>query len=58
MLLEWSADQRVLVLWTLPGKPFVCVEPWSGPANALWSAGGITVPPRGAHVSTLVVTLG
>jgi galactose mutarotase-like enzyme len=23
------------VVWTLPGKPFVCVEPWTAPGNAL-----------------------
>lgn len=23
------------VVWTLPGKDFVCLEPWSAPANAL-----------------------
>ncbi len=23
------------VIWTLPGKDFVCLEPWSAPANAL-----------------------
>lgn len=28
--LEWSSQFDTLVLWTLPGQPFVCVEPWSG----------------------------
>lgn len=23
------------VLWSLPGRPFVCVEPWTSPGNAL-----------------------
>jgi galactose mutarotase-like enzyme len=30
--LEWSAGFETLVLWTQPGKDFICVEPWSGPS--------------------------
>ncbi len=33
--IAWSAELPVLVVWTLPDKDFVCVEPWSAPANAL-----------------------
>lgn len=33
--LDWSPNFRTLVLWTLPGQPFVCVEPWSAPAGTL-----------------------
>ncbi len=31
--LDWSPNFTTLVLWTLPGQPFICVEPWSDPAN-------------------------
>lgn len=51
VVLRWSEDHHVLVLWTLPGRPFVCVEPWSAPANALHDGGGIVVAPGAAHVS-------
>lgn len=27
--LQWSPDFRRMVLWTLPDKPFICVEPWT-----------------------------
>lgn len=30
-----APDHRRWVLWSLPGKPFVCVEPWTCPGNAL-----------------------
>jgi galactose mutarotase-like enzyme len=30
--LSWSHSFETLVLWTLPGQGFVCVEPWSGPS--------------------------
>lgn len=33
--LAWSDNLTTLVLWTLPGREFICVEPWSAPANAL-----------------------
>lgn len=33
--LSWSPNFTTLVLWTLPGQPFICVEPWSAPAGTL-----------------------
>ena len=30
-----SHEYSTWVLWTLPGKPFVCVEPWTAPPDAL-----------------------
>jgi galactose mutarotase-like enzyme len=30
-----SADYRRWVIWTLPGKDFVCLEPWTCPDDAL-----------------------
>ena len=30
-----SPEHRHLQLWTLPGKDFICVEPWVGPNDAL-----------------------
>lgn len=31
------------VVWTLPGRDFVCLEPWSAPRNALNAGPGLTV---------------
>jgi galactose mutarotase-like enzyme len=39
--LEWSAPYSTLVMWTLPDKPFVCVEPWTAPTGALASEEGL-----------------
>lgn len=37
------------VIWSLPGKDFVCVEPWTAPAGALATGEGLReVPPGGA----------
>ena len=32
--LSWTEQFGTLVVWTLPGKPFVCVEPWTDPGMA------------------------
>ena len=32
--LSWTEQFGTLVLWTLPGQPFVCVEPWTSPGQA------------------------
>lgn len=32
--LSWTEHFSTLVLWTLPGKPFVCVEPWTAQGAA------------------------
>jgi galactose mutarotase-like enzyme len=33
--LSWSLEFQRLVVWTLQGKDFVCVEPWTASAGAL-----------------------
>lgn len=46
------------VLWTLRGRDFVCVEPWTAPGDALNSGEGLlTVAPGGAHALWLELTL-
>jgi galactose mutarotase-like enzyme len=32
--LSWTEQFDTLVVWTLPGKPFVCVEPWTAKGQA------------------------
>jgi len=33
------------VIWTLPERPFVCLEPWSAAANALHTGESLLAPP-------------
>ena len=54
--LRFGDDQKVLVVWTVRGRDFVCVEPWSRAANALNEDKGIVVAPHGAHTTLLLVT--
>jgi galactose mutarotase-like enzyme len=47
--LTWSPAFRTLVVWTLAGRDFVCVEPWTAPAGALATGEGLQeVPPGGS----------
>lgn len=38
-----SAEYRRWVVWTLAGKDFVCLEPWTAPADALNTGDGLLV---------------
>jgi galactose mutarotase-like enzyme len=46
-VLRWSGFYKVLVIWTLHYKDFVCVEPWSAPAGALCTGEGLIQLPPG-----------
>lgn len=43
-----SADFVRWVVWTLPGKDFVCLEPWTAPGGALNTGESLTVLAPGA----------
>ena len=46
------------VIWTLAGKDFVCVEPWTAPGNALNTGEAVTVlTPAAAHESWVEIAL-
>lgn len=47
---------RHWVVWTLPGRDFVCLEPWSAPRDALNTGAGLEVLAPGAS-RRLAVTL-
>lgn len=46
--LNATPQLATLVLWTLPGQPFVCVEPWTAPGGALETGEGLRVVAPGA----------
>lgn len=46
------------VIWTLAGKDFVCLEPWTAPANALNDGEGlISLAPRETKTLTMKIAL-
>ena len=51
-----SDDFGVWVIWTLGGKDFICLEPWTSPGNALNSGDRlIQVAPRDSHESWMAI---
>ena len=50
-------DQELLVLWTLPGRDFVCIEPWRAKLGVLADGTAPKVPPRGAFVTRFSISL-
>jgi galactose mutarotase-like enzyme len=55
--ITFGADQHVLVLWTLPGKDFLCVEPWSEKFGAFAEGRAPLLRPGEAAVTTLSLAL-
>ena len=43
--LSFSANLRHLQCWSLPGRDFICVEPWDGPPNVINTAACRLVEP-------------
>ena len=39
--LAWSPSFTTVVVWTLEGRDFVCVEPWTAPGGALQTGHGL-----------------
>ena len=35
LTVSWSDDYTKLVFWTVKGKDYYCLEPWTGPRNAI-----------------------
>ena len=52
--LRWNASFRVLVVWTLLGRDFVCVEPWTARAGALASGAPVEWIQPGKRATTRV----
>ncbi len=53
----FGAEQALLVVWTLPGRDFVCVEPWRTRPGALADGSAPQVAPGGSESSTLTISL-
>ena len=41
--IECSPEFQRWVIWSVPGKDFICLEPWSAPGNALNTGEGVIV---------------
>lgn len=54
--IAFGDDQGVLVVWTLPGRDFVCVEPWRARSGALAAGTAPLVAPGGFATTTLTLS--
>lgn len=52
--LRYGDPYRWLVLWTLADKDYLCVEPWTGPRNAIHSGEGLQQLAPGAETRLTV----
>jgi galactose mutarotase-like enzyme len=55
--LDWDDAFETLVLWTLPGRPFVCVEPWTSPAAAFARGEARAVAPGAVEVRRFAISV-
>lgn len=52
--LDYSNLYGTLVFWTVQGKDYYCLEPWSAPRNALNTGEDLTILAPGASCQTVV----
>ncbi|WNG40171.1 aldose epimerase [Archangium violaceum] len=50
--LAWSPSFTMLVVWTLEGRDFICVEPWTAPGGALQTGQRLLTVTPGATFSS------
>ncbi len=52
--LTWSDEYSTIVFWTLKGKEYVCLEPWSAPRNAISTGENLIELQPGATCGAMV----
>ncbi len=57
LTLSFSPVMRHLQFWSLPGKDFICLEPFTGPANTINTEKRIDVPPGEARTLGMRIEL-
>lgn len=58
LTLEFDPSHSTLVFWTVKGKDYYCLEPWSAPRNALNTGNHrITLPPGASHEAWVKFTV-
>ncbi len=54
LVLDYDDSYTTLVFWTVKGKDFYCLEPWSAPRNALNTGNHLLELAPGASLTTMV----
>ncbi|MDQ0256715.1 galactose mutarotase-like enzyme [Evansella vedderi] len=55
--LHFDSNFKHLVLWSIPEKEFICLEPWNGSFNELNLGGGLKLQPGEVHKAELSITI-
>lgn len=50
--MDYGREFKYVVLWSVPGKPFVCVEPWMALSGSLHTGQGLTLVNPGHSLTT------
>lgn len=59
LTISYDENYSTLVFWTVKGKDFYCLEPWSGPRNAMNTGDAlITVAPQETVETVISMTVG
>ncbi|MEL7506904.1 MAG: aldose epimerase [Cyanobacteria bacterium J06554_1] len=59
MTISYDENYSTLVFWTVKGKDFYCLEPWSGPRNAMNTGDALmTVAPQETVETVISMTVG
>lgn len=54
LTIEFDENYSTLVFWTVKGKDFYCLEPWTAPRNALNTGANVLTVEPGATVTTTI----
>ena len=54
LTLQYDSSYSTLVFWTLQGKDFYCLEPWSSPRNAMNTGTHLLTAAPGKTVETVI----
>ncbi len=54
LILSWDQVYSTLVFWTIQGKDYYCLEPWTAPRNAMNTGDRLLVIPPQAELTTVV----
>lgn len=54
LTVNYDSNYSTLVFWTVKGKDFYCLEPWTGPRNAMNTGENLLIAAPGTTVETII----
>ena len=56
LTINYDSNYSTLVFWTLKGKDFYCLEPWTGPRNAMNTGEYLLIAELGRTMEIVIST--